>query len=250
MGTFFFWARKPSGVAQPIVIHTRVSIDEILKEAGDAASQPYFDTPLDFVDGRQGWSWPKYWSCWMNILRRLGIIFAPRKRPINRVPNDTWPEVKKYRYMFLFHAAYAGINFAGWNLDFPSASERFLWRFFACLNLASIAVTWIVDRSIFWLWPRLQPVLRMEADEPSLPGNVATSELRKRKGCLDWLRNNSHNKDPSKEIALKALLPVSICGSIYIIARGYVLFEDLANLRALPPSAYEMVQWSLFIPHL
>lgn len=38
--------------------------------------------------------------------------------------------------------------------------------------------------------------------------------------------------------------------SIYVLVRIYMIVEVFLSLRALPPSAFESVQWSSFIPHI
>ena len=38
--------------------------------------------------------------------------------------------------------------------------------------------------------------------------------------------------------------------AIYVIIRVYMIVEVFLSLRALPPSAFESVQWSSFVPHI
>jgi len=61
--------------------------------------------------------------------------------------------------------------------------------------------------------------------------------------------NVSRPYDASKDIPLRANLPVLMCVFMYTFCRGYVLIEGFVNLRALPPSTYDSVQWTLFLPH-
>ena len=63
------------------------------------------------------------------------------------------------------------------------------------------------------------------------------------------LRNNTTPHDPVMDVPLRTLVPVTLYGGIYLIVRGYVIIEGIINLRALPPSAYESVNWSAFLPH-
>ena len=44
---------------------------------------------------------------------------------------------------------------------------------------------------------------------------------------------------PQMDVPLRTLIPVTLCGGIYLFAQGFVIEEGLINLRALPPSAYE-----------
>ena len=55
--------------------------------------------------------------------------------------------------------------------------------------------------------------------------------------------------NPRSQIPLAALLPVIFCSAVYIISRAYIILESFIDLRALPPSAYQTVAWSAFIPH-
>ena len=46
------------------------------------------------------------------------------------------------------------------------------------------------------------------------------------------------------------VLPIVGLVILYPVIRIYMIVETLISLRALPPSAYDTVQWSSFIPHL
>lgn len=59
---------------------------------------------------------------------------------------------------------------------------------------------------------------------------------------FDSLRNNSAGRHPDFYVPLKALLPITVAGACYCLARGYIIFEDLMNLRALPISAFATVE--------
>jgi hypothetical protein len=76
--------------------------------------------------------------------------------------------------------------------------------------------------------------------------------LLKIEQAIARLRNNTTSElghDPSITVPLKALVPVTLSAALYCIARAYILIEDLANLRSLPQSAYETVNWTKILPH-
>ena len=64
------------------------------------------------------------------------------------------------------------------------------------------------------------------------------------------VRNNTLDQDPALTVPLKALLPATLTGIIYVLARVYIIVEDFAGLRALPPSAFNTVDWTKVIPHI
>ena len=251
IGTFFFWAHKPSDVDLPIVLETESTIAEILIAAGNSASEPYRNTPLDFVS-RKEWSWSLYWSHWINILRRPHIVFALKNRPVNRISNDNFPELSSWKLfvLFLFHASYASLNLCGWNFDFPSPVELLLWRVSTCATIGAVGLTWIVDRYAFVVHPILKLHLIRLRRRNKLPLWIIDIPLWKAVERVgNKLRNNSTDHDPLLSVPLKALLPVTCFAVVYCFACAYVLLEDFVNLRSLPPSAFQTVQWSAIIPH-
>ncbi|KAK5004486.1 hypothetical protein LTR28_008843, partial [Elasticomyces elasticus] len=129
LATSYCWAHKPADITVPLVLETDTSIADILLQAGDAAKEPYSRTPLDFVS-RKEWPWTLYWSFWINVLRTCHIVFAPKTRPINRIPNDTFPIVSQQALLVLvlIDFSYASFYLAGWNFRFPTAIEQTLWR--------------------------------------------------------------------------------------------------------------------------
>ena len=78
------WLNKPLDVTAPTILRTQASIEEILRNAGPAASEPYRQTPLDFVwDGRVSWT--------LNVQPFLHFRVDPRQRPMPRILNDSLP---------------------------------------------------------------------------------------------------------------------------------------------------------------
>ncbi|KAF8645411.1 hypothetical protein AX16_007835 [Volvariella volvacea WC 439] len=106
---------------------------------------------------------------------------------------------------------FEGIHLIGWNFPFSTRIERDLWR------MSSVVVT-------------LEPV-------------VLTSGF-----IVGWL-------GPKYPMLVRVfILPKgsvgSLLGLLYIPARIALLVLPLVGLRNLPPSAFQNVQWSNYIPHI
>ncbi|KAI9699083.1 MAG: hypothetical protein M1836_003272 [Candelina mexicana] len=264
LGTFFCWAHKPSIEAETAAIKLTlangISIAHIVNKAGDRARerQPYCLTPLDFIDPQE-WTWNLYWSYWINILKRLHVVFAPKRRPIDRFPNDDYPTISSWRIPVLIfcQVTYAGIHVSGWNFHFPSALERLLWRISTTVQLGSMLVYWLADFFAFHALPALkrlslqvvssQRILRIRRHH--IHCFSSTDIIEKAKSIADSLRNLDRAKDPALYVPLKAVIPATLVATVYCFTRAYILVEDVIALRSLPTSAYETVRWSTFMPH-
>lgn len=209
---------------------------------------------MDFV-GRDIWSWSLYWTYWMCVARKFGIRFHSTERPLNKIPDDNFPSITPLAMflMFFVQSGYGAIHLSGWDLTFPTDTERLLWHISTVTITVCIFATWCVDFVIF----------QMPSTTLGLPigkGEVIELNVRShrsqtlRKGWLhDFLqdlRNVTRPKDPEYDIPLRALIPVTVFAAIYCVPRGYVIIEGFINIRALPPDAYQSVDWTKFIPHV
>lgn len=241
-GTVLCWIYKPADITTSAIIETNATIAEILCKAGDRAAAPYSRTPLDFVS-RKEWPWSIYWSNWINILRCLGIVFGPQARPVNRFENTYSLELPGNTKWIFFGvtAAYSGIFVAGWNYSFPTQTELILWRAAAGTMCASLVAYWVITEFGFVWWPFLEKEFRGEAkdasdiEKVSKPSSLVhsgrlKSKLKYAAACV---RNNTVSQDPQFNVPLKAILFVA----------------DIIQLRSLPTSAYDTVDWSKFLPH-
>jgi len=79
LGTIFFTLSKPLNVSSPVELKTQKTIREILVESGDAARDPYSNTPLDFVETvvYQSSSWSEKVHC---FTLRQGLQTRPMQR--------------------------------------------------------------------------------------------------------------------------------------------------------------------------
>lgn len=252
LGTCFLWAHKPMDVTTQIVLVPNATMADILRKAGPCAHEPYRYTPLDFVNRNKS-SWNLYWTFWMGVLRRSGIDFVSKRRPITHIKDDNFPMVSRGSAIVpvLSTSTFAGIHLAGWNFHFATNIERILWRVSALGTMACVVFYWLADWYAWHLHPALKHCFTTSTTAGGEHGHDperCQSDLRLRNAwaCLKY---NSNGHDPALGIPLKALVPITVLGHIYCIFRGYILLEDFLSLLSQPTTAYESIQWSGFVPH-
>ncbi|KAK3345851.1 hypothetical protein B0T25DRAFT_265036 [Lasiosphaeria hispida] len=238
LATYFEWSQKPLDVYTPTILTTAASINEILIAAGDAASKPHRQTPLDFIDD-QSPSWL------LDVQPYFGFRTWARERPLTRFTNDRFPTIGAEPHsiaLFFINMAYSAIHALGWNFDFPSDIERLLWR------VSSIAI--IVTTFIFWMCETYQDGVRLGR------WKRWWSHVLKRRGTNKSDSELGGNGSSDEEGPTKAgfiprwemaiFIPISV---VYTLARMYVVIECFFALRSLPVAAYQDVDWIQFVPH-
>ncbi|KAI0553248.1 hypothetical protein F4679DRAFT_532525 [Xylaria curta] len=115
---------------------------------------------------------------------------------------------------------YGAVHLAGWNERFPTSIETWFWRGSAAYIVFS-GVLWSLlntmghlSGSVWWYWYDI----------------LASTERRK-----------SH---------VVIYILCFIGGSLYVVARVYLVGEAFVSLRRLPESAYQSPSWVLTVPHL
>lgn len=101
LGIHFCWSAKPMNVGSAIILEPNTTLREILLQAGDCAREHYRSTPLDFV-GRNHSSWYLYWNYWMNVMRKMHLMFSVKRAPIEMIPNDNFPPLTRWTHVILF----------------------------------------------------------------------------------------------------------------------------------------------------
>lgn len=132
------WWHKPLNVREPTLISSKCDMATILDAAGEAATAPYIDTPLDFVEPDIYWS--RKWSPMsLNFVLKHGL----QTRPLNRIPNDRDFRPRNFEenyYLGCPVCIFSAIHFLGWSIEFPSYAERMLWRINSIAIFSSLAV--------------------------------------------------------------------------------------------------------------
>ncbi|KAM5350395.1 hypothetical protein ACJ41O_006900 [Fusarium nematophilum] len=287
-GTAWCWKDKPSDVttAIPIETSTGITIEKIIGDGGPRATQPYYQTPLDFIS-RDEIALNLAWHYYNDLARKA--LFSPFSRRVKKVPWDRIPgdmflrmdidlELVGAAFIFLFSIVFL---FA-WNFDFPSKPEMILWRASSIymMTYGAVGALWM-ELSMWVFVPQsreagdLQPSI-VEESVPTHPIRKWLEEIQRWWRGLEWTshqnksqdsfvpletpeetspgffsrsHNISPNKDPRLGVQVGFLLVTSAFCSFYCIFRSYILIEDIIGLRSLPASAYESIDWARVIPH-
>lgn len=261
----WMWRHKPADVGMPEVIHTDASMTEILLAGGDEVRELYlYDrTPLDFIS-RKEWTWSIYWSHARHHLYRLHLL-RPRARPVDRLSNALTPEVAVWLWRggVIYALSFGAIFIVPWNFSFPTETEKLLWRISSIIYVVTMAAGELVTIWGFEWWPYLRGWWagkrgRIPAESGAGSRQTETGKQEKERlknsrrppqNVWELLRNPSPGQDPHVAAPLKAILPIQILFLAYFLARAYILIEDFLELRSLPASAYQTVDWGQLIPH-
>ena len=230
--SYYQWSHKPLDVESPTIIKIPKSTAEILIDAGPAASQPYEQTPLDFIDNQS--------PSWLTEIQpHLHFRMGPRERPLPRFTNDKFPVIgagPNSVLLFVVILAYCCLHFIAWDFSFPTHVERTLWRV-GCITIVATTFIFLAcetyqDGHRLGRWQRWY--LKMFPDNPAHVARVDTMEKKRRE--MEFI--------PIWEVVVMS--PVTF---VYTLARTYIVVEVFVSLRSLPGGAFDSVQWSLYIPH-
>jgi hypothetical protein len=138
-----------------------------------------------------------------------------------------------------------------WNFAFPTHVELILWRVASVFTLAF----GVVGGGYSGLCHKVLLPKLLEEKPPTLSEMISRSQqskgFRNRVSQVGAkMRNISPGQDPNLAVPLKVLIPMSIICACYCLCRLYLLIEDFIGLRKLPSSAFQTVDWSMYIPHL
>lgn len=230
--TSYAWLHKPADVSTPVHIYTSKTIEDMI------GNLEWELTPLDHVDlNGPGYS--------VNVQPFMGMPVIPPARPIQRIPNDRFP-MNPYgaqEYLLCFATLlFTAIHVAGWNFDFPSSTERLLWRISSLLLFGITVAFWVFETIASWTrLGRWRTVYLYVFNREELA-------LHKRKMTH---RQTLQPKRRMTELPLlwefAVITPLAI---VYGVARLYLIAEAFAELRNVSGTAYVNVEWTNFIPHV
>lgn len=145
----------------------------------------------------------------------IGPNQVPRFYASITVPRD---ERKISAFIALTGAVFGAIHCAAWFFSFPSPVEQKIWR------VGSLVITGVPLAFLFMMIP---------TDGILKPHNTHFT-----KGVKGFIRTRIVSG------MFKTLLPV------YGVTRLALVVVALISLRRLPVKAYNVVDWTLFIPHI
>lgn len=122
--------------------------------------------------------------------------------------------------MWFASMAFGAIHVAAWFDYFPSQVEAWFWR---------CSAIYITSSGLLWAVINLVASMCKPFDDY-------------------WNRTRMAQPPFARSPALVVI--GSICGSLYAIARIYLVIEAFASIRKLPTSAYQTPDWTQMIPHL
>ena len=267
-GTYIFWFEKPMDVGRAITLRPNTSMEQILRDAGKDAREPYWSTPMDFVE-QPVWSWTLYWTQWKGYARKLGIRLDRKVRPLDKIPEDNFPIIDGWSPWILaaFQSGYIAVHLIGWNLSFPTHLEGLLWHIATVTLMVCIFGTWGVESQLRrggpmyvintgHAWSIDLELKRNgkqsfssksnEEDSTILP---RWSTIRRVKRITSWVTSTRTPRGHIMDVPLRALIPVTLLVAIYSFARTFIILQGFISLRALSPSAYQSVDWSLYLSH-
>ena len=257
--TTLFWVKKPADVQACDFLDTDTTISTIRIEGGVASDAVYTYTPLDFV-GREEWPMSIMWSHALNICRRLHITGQPQQLPVQRFNNTAAPVIKDWfqTLFIIIGGVYFAIVVAGFNFSFPTRTEHVLWHA-ASFAAPFSALGGFLGLQVFFKWyPALRrrkgwaPRPSRETQEtPKKDNSILRKTLRARfERIIGWMRNNSISKDPALDAPIRAIISTGAFFIFYLSARGYIMLADFIELRSLPKSAYQSLDWSSLAPYV
>lgn len=249
----YFWFHKPADISSAFVVACDATIEEIRASAGISQTEEWYRTPLSFLDPPESWM-SLGWTYFVNILRSMvpsQLVKAPdyRGKLIDNIPDDHFGDMTPGPTLVIqgfVTAACFAINIAAWNFWFPTTTERTLWR--VCSIIMASSIYWGAFVNMY-ITPALSKAQIIDWLELRLTGYI-DRVWKGRAKLAESLRNNHPDKDPAFTVPLRVIVPGSFIAALYCLARASLLMEDLVVLRLQPPSTYETVNWSSFVPHV
>lgn len=181
----------------------------------------------------------------------LNFRVDPRERFLPCILNDSLPWLDSAvdsTVCIIVILFYGAIHMFGWNLHFPTQTEKTIWRLSALVLLCTTAAfcTWEL------LWGIFRAAYLLHLNKKKMcPGSVYYVWANK----IDKISGANglpiHNKNFDEGVINYAQMSLFVpLGVLYVLTRLCIIVEALASLRALPSGLFQNFHWTTFIPHL
>ena len=268
-GTFICWLRKPSNVRKGIVLESEATTEQRLRDAGEKATAPYKHTPLDFVAKES-------FTVGYDVMGFFNLRCDDRKRPLQRFPDDRFPDISTIEKfgLFFWTTAYAAFHLIAWHWTFPTMLESLLWQIASLIITGTTVLFWVFEtiaaRQRFGRWDKYLIWLRLKkplaSDSPVdeeaqgdprgdvAPSALASSEKDKVSAVarldtvhrLDAFEEEQKNAKPMLAWEVAIIFPIIL---LYAAARAFMIIEVFVSMREMPLGVYQTVEWVQVLPH-
>ncbi|KAF2013069.1 hypothetical protein BU24DRAFT_425632 [Aaosphaeria arxii CBS 175.79] len=253
LGIVFFWKDKPSDIHTTRTLRLSSTVEELrqiaLAQGHIRTSEPWFETPLDFV-ARDEWHGSLIYTYWLNTPlfafgRKMFLGADGSAKPIISMSDMALPPLSLGLEFVeaAFSVPFLGINFVAWFWHFPTPVEQWLWRI-SSLALCFTFGLGCLAHFLCYLW---HPIEKAQAEARQQRAAEKKSWWTK---LAVRLRNNSPNDDPDLDVPLRILLPGLPLMLLYVVCRLYIFVEDGLAFRSQPSGVYESIDWMQYLPHI
>lgn len=148
---------------------------------------------------------------------------------------------------------YGGLHLLAWDATFTSMGEATLWKL-AALSLTISGLLVPVTHAQGVISDVVRPWLDMDEEDRDAEEAAALAEKRVkwqggwRRSC--WKLYKWGFLWMVEVIRVLKVVIIAVVAAAYLCLRIFIFIECLINLAHLPPSAYEVVNWSQYVPHI
>ncbi|KAI3394330.1 hypothetical protein diail_2882 [Diaporthe ilicicola] len=177
----------------------------------------------------------------------------PRRRHESPEEQDTF---RTHLGITLTGFLYGGLHMLAWGASFTSQAEADIWKL-ASVSLACSGLLVPVTNAEGVIMNAVRPWLMMDEEDRDAEEAEHLAEKAAKLGrwkhgwrrywwkfykwCFLWM---------IEVVRVVKVVGIVVVGCIYLGLRFFIFVECLANLSHLPPSAYEVVRWSQYVPHI
>jgi hypothetical protein len=184
---YVLWFKKPMDIRSELVVHD-ILLDTVRTESRSSRALNLKGTPITDTTDTTAW----------------GLII----------------------FLTTICALYGGIHLSSWNFDFPSNTERLLWKISGIITVSASLLT---------------------------PGWLIWMEWIFDSGFVHAMRNllfGWSGSTPGGNILRIYICIVVVTSPVLIAARLFLVIESFISLRDVPAGAYATVPWAQYIPHI